>query len=307
VFSWLADTGLSLHQAVPQSAPATEPSEKRTSERITPSTINTFCTACGVETVPRSVAGSNSWEDPTRSESDSCTHSFPLSRLPLLDVDSIAATHSQNRPNDPVQSTPDEKWLFPWSNREILATTDPTLTIAVHYIVAPLQLRCFPELNDASILGAGLLRPSPTNSTAITPIVDDSDLLIFRSDLNITSESVSTSLASTAVLGFAVREFARRLVNSAVTAFARDRTRGSTRAVLTPAHVSVGVLGSFLTRDGVLRELPSLPIALVLATPATRCDRSPPSDIIDISSHRGSIPGVRSSSHCAFDDGVGPS
>jgi hypothetical protein len=291
---------------VPQSAPATEPSGKRTSERITSSVINTFCTACGVGSAPRSVAqSSSSWEGPTSDVS--CCHSFPLSRFPLLDVDPITSAQSKNRPNAPVQSTQEKKGCFPWSSREILTATDPALTIAVRCIVTPLRLRCFPESNNASISGASL---RPNNCTAITPIAEESDFLMFRSDLDAISESVSMSLASSAVLALAVREFARRIVHSAVTASTRDHTRGakgSTRAVLTPTHVSVGVLGSFLTRDGVLRELPVSPIALVLATPAVRCsprDVSPPSDIVDISSRRGSVSGVHSSSHCVVDEDV---
>lgn len=292
---------------MPQSAPATEPSGKGTSERITSSVINTFCTACGVGSAPRSVAqSSSSWEGPT--SEGSCCHSFPLSRLPLLDVAPIASAQSKNRPNGPVQSTPEKKGHFPCSSREILTATDPALTIAVRCIVTPLRLRCFPESNNASISGASL---RPNNCTAIAPIADDSEhSLIFRSDLDAISESVTVSLASSAVLAVAVREFARHVVYSAVTASRSDHTRGakgSTRAVLTPRHVSVGVLGSFLTRDGVLREIPPSPIALVLATLAVRCsarDLSPPSDIVDTSSRRGPVCGVRSSSHCAVDEDV---
>jgi hypothetical protein len=303
VFCWLADTGLSLRQAVPQFAPVNASSGKKTSERITPSVVNTFCATCGLEMARHSAAQSSSWEGPT--SDGSCRHSFPMSRLPLLDVGPVSRAQSQNPPNGPVQSISDEKGSFPWSSREVLAATDPSLTIAVRCIVASLKLSCFPELHNTSISSAGVLRP---NSTAITPMVGGSDVVVVRSDLNPISEPVSGSLASSAVLALAVRGFARRLVNSAVTAFASDRTRGkgATRAVLTPAHVSGSVAGSFLARDGVFQDLPPSPVTLALATLVHHPLRgsSPPSAFMDMSCG-DSTSSVRSSSHNGFEERCG--
>jgi hypothetical protein len=300
VFCWLADTGLSLRQAVPQSAPINAPPGKRTAERIPSSAVNTYCTTCGLESAWHPSA-SSSWEGET--SGGFCCHGFSMSRLPLLDVGPIACPQSQNRSNGPVVSNPDEKDSFPWSNREILAATDPTLTIAVRCIVASMELSCFPELDNASICGAGVLRPNSTATPA--PMADRTDISTIRSDVKPVPEVLSGSLASSAVLGLAVREFARRLLSSAVTAFANDhgRAKGGPRAVLTPAHVSVDVAGSFLTRDGVLRDdVPPSPVALVLAT-LVRClprELSPPSAITDIL-RRDSVSSVRSSSHHAFE------
>ena len=305
VFCWLADTGLSLRQAVPQFAPANAPSGKKPSGRISPSVVNTFCATCGLEIARHSTAQSSSWEGPT--SDGSCRHSFPMSRLPLLDVGPVSrAAQSQNRPSGPGRSTPDAKGSFPWPSREVLAATDPSLTIAVCGIVASLKLSCFPESShNASISSVGVLRP---NSTAISPMVDGPDVILVRSDLNPISEPVSGSMASSAVLALAVREFARRLVNSAVTAFTSDRTRGKggTRAVLTPAHVSGGVAGSFLARDGAFRDLPPSPVTLALAT-LVHClprDPSPPSTLMDISCG-DSTSSVRSSSHNDFEERCG--
>jgi len=227
-----------------------------------------------------------------------------MSRLPLLDVGPIACSQPQNRSNGPVVLNPDDKVSFPWSNREILAATDPTLTIAVRCIVASMELSCFPELDNASICGAGVLRPISTATQDL--MANRTDISTIRSDVKPVSEVLSGSLASSAVLGLAVREFARRLLSSAATAFANDhgRAKGGPRAVLTPAHVSaVDVAGSFLTRDGVLRDdLPPSPVALVLAT-LVRCllrKLSPPSAITDIS-RRDSVSSVHSSSHHAFE------
>jgi hypothetical protein len=201
-------------------------------------------------------------------------------RLPLLDVGPIARTQSQHHPNGPVPSTAAEDGVFCWSIREILAATDPTLVFAIRCIIAQLRLSCFSESENAPISGAGVLDP---NGTAITPTVNE---IITRSNLISTTGPASKSLASCAVLGLVVREFGRRLLNSAVTAFASDRIRRkeSPRAVLSPAHVSRGVVGSFLTR-GVFSESPPSPVALALTTLVQHRlgDLSPPSVIVDTS------------------------
>jgi hypothetical protein len=181
-------------------------------------------------------------------------------RLPLLDVDPMARTQSQHHPVPPTSAN---GGVLRWSIREILAATDPTLVFAVRCIIVQLKLSCFPESESASVAGAGALDPS---GTAIAPTVDGCDVII-RSNLISTSGPVSEPLASCAVLALAVREFTRCLIDSAVTAFASDQTRGkeSPRAILSPAHVSRGVTGSFLTR-GVLGEPPPSPFAIALAT-----------------------------------------
>jgi hypothetical protein len=241
-----------------------------------------------------------SWEGPII-DGSSC-HTSPMLRLPLLDVDPMARTQSQHHPNGPVPSTSAEDGVFPWSVREILAATDPTLVFAVRCIIAQLKLSCFPESESASVSGAGVLGPS---GTAFAPTVDGCDIII-RSNLISTSGPVSVSLASCAVLALAVGEFTRRLVNSAVTAFASDRTRGkeSPRAVLSPAHVSRSVTGSFLTR-GVFAEPPSSPFALALTTLVQHRlrDLSPPSVIMNISriDHASA---VQSQSYDTLDEGV---
>ncbi len=218
-------------------------------------------------------------------------------RLPLLDVNPIARAQSQHHPNGPIPSTPVEGEVFRWSIREILAATDPTQMFAVRRIIAQLKLSCFPESESASISGAGVLDP---NGTAFAPTVDD---IIIRSNLISTSEPVSESLASCAVLAHAVRTFARRLMNPAVTAFASDQTRGkeSPRAVLSPAHVSRGVTDTFLTR-GVLAELPPSPVALALTTLVQHQlrDLSPPS-VIMYTSRIDPISAVHSQSYKALD------
>jgi hypothetical protein len=269
VFSWLADTGLSLRQGVPQSAPNNASCEKGMSERIIPSTVNTFCATCGLESSRHPSAQSSSWEGPS---GGSCCRSSPMPRLPLLDVGAIALPRLAN---GPVQSTRAEKGPFRWPIQDVLAATDPSLTFAVRCIIAPLKLSCFPESQRTSISGAGVLRP---NGTAI--MVDGPD--INRCDL----ATISESLASVAVLALAVREFTRRLVESAVTAFANDRRgRGSPR-ILVPAHVSLGVAvaDSFLTRDGVLAPPPppTSPVALALSTLVRHASRdpSPPSAVM---------------------------
>jgi hypothetical protein len=196
----------------------------------------------------------------------------------------MARTQSQLHPNGLVpSSTLAEGGVFRWSIQEILAVTDPTLVFAVRRILAQLKLSCFPESEskNASVSGAGVLDPS---GTAFAP-TDGYDTII-RSNLISTSGPVSESLASCAVLALAVREFTRCLMNSAVTAFASDRTRRTDRprAILSPAHVSRGVTGSFLTR-GVFAEPPPSPFTLALTTLVQRRvrDLSPPSVITDTS------------------------
>ncbi len=222
-------------------------------------------------------------------------------RLPLLDVGPIARTQSQHHPNGPVPSTAAEDGVFCWSIREILTATDPALMFAIRCLIAQLRLSRFSEAENASISGAGVLDP---NGTALTPTVNGCDI-ITRSNL-ISTTGPSKSLASCAVLGLAVREFARRVVNSAVTAFASDRIRGkeSPRAVLSPAHVSRGVAGSFLTR-GVFSESPPSPVALALTTLVQRRpgDLSPASVIID-TSRQDPVCVVHPQSYDALDDGV---
>lgn len=214
-------------------------------------------------------------------------------RLPLLDVDPIACAPSQ--PNGPVRFAPAEDRSFRWSTREILTVTDPTLVFAVRCIIGKLKLSCFPECEIASISGAGVVDRVSPNGTA-TPMED-------RSPLVSTSGQVSVSLTSCAVLALAVREFARCLMDSAITAFASDRAREkrSPRVVLSPAHVSRGVAGSSLTR-GVLAELAPSPVALTLATLVGHPPRdlSPP---VIMASSRDPV-SVRSLSRCALDEGV---
>ena len=220
-------------------------------------------------------------------------------RLPLLDVDPMARTLSQHHTNGPVPPTSAEDGVLRWSVREILAATDPTVVFAVRCIIAQLKLSCFPESESASFSGT---RPI---GTAFASTADGYDVII-RSNLISTSGPVSESLASCAVLALAVREFTRRLINSAVTAFASDRTRGkeSLRAVLSPAHVSRGVTGSFLTR-GVFAEPPPSPFALALTTLAQHRlpDLPPPSVIMD-TSRKDHVSAVHSQSYDALDEGV---
>lgn len=228
-------------------------------------------------------------------------------RLPLLDVDPVVCAQSQHHPIGPVHFAPAEDGSFCWSVREILTATDPTVMFAVRCIISQLRLSCFLKSENASITSAGDLDP---NGSANTPMVDEYDIII-RSNITSTPGPVLESLASCAVLALAVREFARRLVNSAVTAFASDRARekGGPRAVLSPAHVSHGVAGSFLTRGvlagGVLAGLPPSPVALALATvvhPAR--DLSPPSVIMADTSCRDPDSAVHSLSHCSLDEAV---
>lgn len=159
VFSWLADTGFSLRQAVPRSRPSNATSSRRTSERITPSALDsdTFCAVCGGESVQ---CENGSWEGPITNGS-SCRFS-PMLRLPLLDVNPTVRTQSQHHPNDPVPSTSAEDGVLRSSIREILAATDPTLVFAVRCIITQFKLSCFPESESASVSGAGVLDPNGT-------------------------------------------------------------------------------------------------------------------------------------------------
>ncbi|KAH9984963.1 hypothetical protein BJV77DRAFT_1071691 [Russula vinacea] len=282
VFSWLADSGLSLRQAVPRSPSAYATSGKRTLERITPSTLNTFCPVCGVECVERN----SSWEGPNKG---SCCHASPMLRLPLLDVDPVVCAQSQHHPIGPVHFAPAEDGSFCWSVREILTATDPTVMFAVRCIISQLRLSCFPKSENASITSAGDLDP---NGSANTPMVDEYDIII-RS--NITSTPGPYWSHWPRVLCLRLRD--------------RAREKGGPRAVLSPAHVSHGVAGSFLTRGvlagGVLAGLPPSPVALALATvvhPAR--DLSPPSVIMADTSCRDPDSAVHSLSHCSLDEAV---
>jgi hypothetical protein len=289
---------MSLRQAVPQSMPANVASAgKRTSERITPSALDsdTFCAVCGVESAQRE---NGSCEGPIINGC-SC-HTSPMLRLPLLDVDPMARTQSQHHPNVPV-SPKAERGVLRWSIREILAATDPAQVFAVRCIMAQLKLSCFPESESASVSGAGALDPS---GTASPPTVAGCDIIAL-SILTSTAGPVSESLASCAVLALAVREFARRLIDSAVTAFTSDRTRGKeSPRVLSLAHVSRGVTGSFLTR-GVLAEPPPSPFAIALTTLVQHRLRepTPPSVIMD-TSRIDRVSAVRSQSYDALDGSV---
>jgi hypothetical protein len=228
-------------------------------------------------------------------------------RLPLLDVGPIVCAQSQHHPIGPVHLAPAEDGSFRWSIGEILNATDPIVTFAVRCIISQLRLSCFQEPESASIVSAGNL---DVNGSATTPMVDEYDIII-RPNITSTSGPVSESLASCAVLALAVREFARRLVNSTVTAFTSDRARGKggPRAVLSPAHVSHGVAGSFLTRgvlaSGTLAGLPPSPVALALATvvhPAR--DLSATSIIMGNTSCRDPDSAVHSLPYCALDEAV---
>ncbi|KAI0250987.1 hypothetical protein BJV78DRAFT_517407 [Lactifluus subvellereus] len=251
VFSWLADTGFSHYNAMSQSMPVNVPSRKRTSERISPSAIDTFCAACGLGLSQHpATATKASREGPSRS---TCPFS-PMSRLPLLDVGPHACANSHDHPNGPVHHLSAQKRTFHWSIREVLAATDPSLTLAVRGIIVALKLSCFPESPRTSISGDGVITPSVDSDN--TPRLDFSQ---------ISEEYVL--LASSAVLALAVREFAHQLLHPAITAFASHHARGRGRAVLAPAHVSRGAAGSFLARDGVLTDLPPSPVvALALST-----------------------------------------
>ncbi|KAH9080267.1 hypothetical protein EDB83DRAFT_960416 [Lactarius deliciosus] len=255
VFTWLRDAGLSLRRAVPPSAPTAAPTEKRISERIMPSAADTFCPACGLDSA----------KHPPR-EAPNSGPSCPLSstsQLPLLDVGSCISAQSQ-----PTRYTPAQQRPFHWSPRDVLAVTDPTLNFAVRSILFSLKLSCFQKSQgEASISGGGGLCP---NGIAITPRTADRSTR-GRVDFPPNIEHEFTSLTASAILALSVREFARCLVQSAVTAFASDRARirGNLRAVIAQAHVARGLVGPFLARDGVLAGLPAAqapPVALALST-----------------------------------------
>lgn len=258
VFTWLRDAGLSLRRAVPPPAPIATPTEKRTHERITP-VADTFCPACGLDLArhPREVPSSG----------PSCSRSS-TSRLPLLDVASWVSAPSQCHPDNPTGYTPEQRKPFHWSPRDILAVADPTLNFAVRSIVLSLKLSCFQESKyEASISGDGGLRP---NGTVNAPMTVDGGTR-GRIDFPPTFEPECTLLTTSAILALSVREFARHLVQSAVTAFVSDRARirANPRAVIAPGHVSRGVAGPFLGHDGVLAGLPvaqTPPVALALST-----------------------------------------
>ena len=274
VFTWLRDAGLSLPQAVRTSI-LVIPTEKRTKEQIAP-VEDAFCPACGLDLArhPREAPGGGT----------SCPISSP-SRLPLLDVGSWAATPLECHPDDPTRYTSEQRKPFRWSPRDVLAVTDPTLNFAIRSIVLSLKLSCFQEsIREPSISGGGGLHP---NSTADTPTFDWATR--GRIDSPINFESESASLTASAILALSVREFARHLVQSAVTAFTNDcaRVRGKPRAVITPCHVARGlVAGPFLACDGVLTGFPvarTPPVALTLSTLAQLPRKGLPPAVIDTS------------------------
>ena len=264
MFSWLADTGFS-HHAVQQS---NIPPRRRPSKRISPSVEDTFCAACGLDlTQHPTLVGFR--EGP----SSNCPFS-PMSRLPLLDIDSHASAQSQYPPNHPVNFVPAQKWVFHRAIREILAATDPGLTLAIHGIIVSLNLSCFPTSNRTSISSDRIPR-----CTAIPPSLDGPD--IPRLDISSSTEPEYTSLASSAVLAIAVRAFAHRLVGPAVTAFASGHPPQRGQHALAPTEVCRSVVGPFLARDGV----PSSPVALTLSTLVQRRPRnlSAPSAVMETS------------------------
>jgi hypothetical protein len=271
VFTWLRDAGLSLRRAVPPPTPILTPTEKRTLERMTP-LLDTFCAACGLDLARHA-----------REQPGLCPFSSP-SQLPLLDVALSIPAPSRGHPDNSTRSTSEQRKLFHWCPRDILAVADPALNFAVRSIVLSLKLSCFQESKcGASISGDGGLRP---HDTAVTPNWGTRG----RVDLPKNFEQESTSLMASAILALSVREFARHLVQSAVTAFASDRARirGQPRAVIAPSHVTRGVAGPFLMRDnpGVLAGLPvaqTPPVALALSTLAQLPRKGQRSAVIDTS------------------------
>ena len=222
---------------------------------------DTFCPACGLDLArhPREGPVSGS----------SCPHSS-TSRLPLLDVASWVSAPSRCHPDNPTCHTSEERKPFHWSPRDILAVADPTLIFAVRSIVLSLKLSCFQESkHEASISGDGGLRP---NGTAITSMTADGGTRgRGRIDFPPTFEPECTLLTTSAILALSVREFARDLVQSAVTAFAIDsaRIRANPRTVIAPGHITRGVAGLFLGHDVVLPGPPvaqTPPVALALST-----------------------------------------
>jgi hypothetical protein len=271
IFSWLADTGLS-HHAVRQSASANIPPRRRPSKRISPSVEDTFCAACGLDlTQHPTVVGFR--EGP----SFTCPFS-PISRLPLLDIDSHASGKSQYPPNHPENVVPGQKWVFHRAIREVLAATDPALTLAIHDIIVSLNLSCFPASNRTSISSDSIL-----SCTAIPTSLDGPD--IPRLDISSFTEPEYTSLASSAVLAIAVRAFAHRLVGPAATAFASDYAPQRGQHALTPTDVCRSMVSPFLARDGIFSDLPSSPVALALSTLVQRRSRdlSAPSAVMETS------------------------
>lgn len=250
---------------MPPSAPTATPTEKRIYERITPPAADAFCPACGLN--------SASHPPPESPSSSPCPFSS-LSRLPLLDVGSWVSTQTHYHPDNPTCYTPAQQRPFHWSPRDILAVTDPTLNFAVRSILYSLKLSCFQEESrgGASISGGGGHFP---DCTAITDDRGTRGRVDFPSNI----EYESTSLSASAILALSVREFARCVVQSAVTAFVSDRAliRGDSRAAISPAHLAYGVAGVLLVRDGVhsglpVAEVPS--VALALST-LTRLPRYP--------------------------------
>jgi hypothetical protein len=238
---------LSLRRAVP-SAPTAAPTDKRIYERITPPAPNAFCPACGSDSArhpPREAPSSN----------PSCPFSS-ISRLPLLDVGSWVSAQTHHHPNNPTQRRP-----FHWSPRDVLAVTDPSLNFAVRSILFSLKLSCFQESQVTSISGGGGHHPNSTTTLTDGPGA--------RGRVDI-FEPESTSLTASAILALSVREFARCMIQSAVTAFASDRARirGNPRAVIAPSHLACGVTGTgtFVVRDGVLPVAQVPPVALALST-----------------------------------------
>ena len=271
VFTWLRDAGLSLPQAVRTSALVIP---KRTNEQIAP-VEDTFCPACGLDLArhAREAPGGGS----------SCPISSP--RLPLLDVGSWAATPLECHPDNPTRYPSEQRKPFRWSSRDILAVTDPTLNFAIRSIVLSLKLSCFQEsIREPSISGDGGIRP---NGATDTPTVDWATRGRIDSPIHFSSESAL--LTTSAILALSVREFARHLVQSAVTAFTNDcaRVRGKPRAVIAPCHVARGlVAGPFLECDGVLAGSPvaqTSPVALTLSTLTQLPRKGLPPAVIDTS------------------------
>jgi hypothetical protein len=230
--------------------------------------VDTFCAACGFDLTqhpaPQGLReGPNSWS--------TCAFS-PVSRFPLLDVGHYASAQSQEHPNGTVHHLPAQKGTLHWTIREVLAATDPALTLAVRSIIVPLNLSCFPTSHRTSISGEGVLRPTASN-VADLPRLDFAPI----------SEPEYISLASSAVLAIAVREFAHHLLHQAITAFASDHALEKGRAALAPAHVCRSAVGSFLARDSIFSDLPSSPVALALSTVVKRQPRNlpPPSAVME--------------------------
>jgi len=192
-----------------------------------------------------------------------------MSRLPLLDVRSWVSAQRLYLPDNPTCFTPAQRRPFHWSPRDVLAVTDPTLNFAVRSILFSLKLSCFQESKrEASISGGVGHRP---NGTAVTDDRGTDDRgTRGRVDFSSNFEPEFTSLTASAILTLSVREFARCMVQSAVTAFASDRTRirGNPRGVIAPTHLACGVAGTFLVGGGVLAgpvaQVP--PVALALST-----------------------------------------